>query len=92
MGNLRDYLLEKELSFSKESMQGTIDDIVKLNDTSTLLKWLGLAGGKEKLLSLLKKLASNFDVELTKKFLKLLDQASKEWRAVPRNKYVKVYG
>jgi len=84
-------LLEQELSFSKESMEKTINDIVKKKDSSILLRWIGLAGGKEKLLTLLTNLSRNFDVELPKKFLNMLDIASKEWRAIPRRRNVKIY-
>lgn len=77
------------LVFSKENIEKTIDDIVDSKDTKDLLRWLGLAGGKRKLLDLLSGVTKNYQVSIPDEFFSLLDEASKEWQAVPEDPYVK---
>ena len=92
--DFKDYLIfEAEgLSYSKDSIESTIKDIVEKKDEKKLHRWIGLAGGKEKLLSLLKNLSKSFSASIPDEFYKMLDKVSKDWRAVPRNHQVKIYG
>ena len=90
--DFKDFILFEGLSYSKESIESTIKDIVEKKDEKKLHRWVGLAGGKEKLLQLIRNLSKSFSATIPNEFFKMLDKVSKDWRAVPRPKGVKIYG
>lgn len=81
----------EEFTVSKENLQKTVSEIVKSKSTKDLVRWIGLAGGKERLLGILKNLSKSFKVEYPDEFFNLIDQASKEWRTAPSSHYLKRY-
>lgn len=86
------FLENAGISYSKESLETTIKDIIKNKDEKSLLRWIGLAGGKEKLMRMINNLSSSFKASIPAEFYKLVDKVSKDWRAIPRNRNIKVYG
>lgn len=79
---------KEDLIVSKETLSNTINEIVESGSTKELLKWIGLAGGKKKLEDILGAFAETYEVDFPDAFFDLLDEASKEWRAVPESSYV----
>ena len=80
---------EEGLLFSKENLQKTIDEVVESGSTKEPLRWIGLAGGKDKLLKLLSNLTKSYKVEIPDEFFDIIDEASKEWQAIPEGSMVK---
>lgn len=83
---------EEGIKYNKESIESTINDIVANHDEKKLYRWVALAGGREKLMKLLGNLQHSFNVTVPEEFYTILDKVSKDWRASPRNKMIKVYG
>ena len=73
---------KEAISYTEESLKKSLDEL----DPDTALQWIGNAGGKMKLLNLLKKLTENFDVTMPQKAFDAIDDAYKRWKDIPSSR------
>ena len=71
-------------SYSEESLKKSLDEL----DADTALQWIGNAGGKMKLLNLLKNLTDNFNVDMPQKAFDAINEAYKRWKEIPSSRAI----
>ena len=75
------------ISYSEESLKKSLDEL----DPDTALQWIGQAGGKVNLLSLLKKLTTNFDITMPQKAMDAINEGYRRWKDVPTSRAKKSF-
>ncbi len=73
---------KEAISYTEESLKKSLDEL----DADTALQWIGNAGGKMKLLHLLKNLTENFAVTMPQKAFDAIDEAYKRWKDIPSSR------
>jgi hypothetical protein len=76
-----------EMSFSKEELQNSLSKL----DVNTASRWIALAGGHQKLHSLVTKLASVYNIDIPDSAHETMKIASKGWRKARGSHLVKYY-
>lgn len=73
---------KEAIDYTEESLKKSLDEL----DADTALQWIGQAGGKMKLLDLLKKLTINFGVTIPQKATSAIDEGYHRWKEVPTSR------